>query len=137
MGNKAVRTEGKGALRYIAGKIKTQRRARAPFSRATCVRSITRGCACVLSHLRRTLCDSVDSSPPGSSVHGDSPGKNPGVGCHVLLQGIFLTRGSNPSLPASPALQADSLPTEPPGKPSQEASSLPNLKISQISRGQR
>ena len=25
-------------------------------------------------------------SPPGSSVHGDSPGKNTGVGCHTLLQ---------------------------------------------------
>ena len=29
----------------------------------------------------------MDSSPPGSSVHGDSPGKNTGVGCHALLQG--------------------------------------------------
>ena len=28
-------------------------------------------------------------SPPGSSVHGDSPGKNTGVSCHSLLQGIF------------------------------------------------
>ena len=28
----------------------------------------------------------------------DSPGKNTGVGCHVLLQGIFPTQGSNPSL---------------------------------------
>ena len=26
----------------------------------------------------------------------DSPGKNTGVGCHALLQGIFLTQGSNP-----------------------------------------
>ena len=32
---------------------------------------------------------------PGSSVHRDSPGKNTGVGCHVLLQEIFLTQGSN------------------------------------------
>ena len=38
-------------------------------------------------------------SPPGSSVHGDSPGKNTGVSCHALLQGIFPTRGSNPGLP--------------------------------------
>ena len=30
-----------------------------------------------------------DCSPPGSSVHGDSPGKNTGVGCHALPQGIF------------------------------------------------
>ena len=42
-----------------------------------------------------TLCDPVDSSPPGSSLHGHSPGKNTGVGCHALLQGIFPTQGSN------------------------------------------
>ena len=42
-----------------------------------------------------TLCDPMDCSPPGSSVHGDSLGKNTGVGCHTLLQGIFLTQGSN------------------------------------------
>ena len=29
---------------------------------------------------------------------GDSPGKNPGVGCHALLQGIFWTQGSNSCL---------------------------------------
>ena len=29
-----------------------------------------------------TLCDPMDCSPPGSSVQGDSPGKNIGVGCH-------------------------------------------------------
>ena len=28
----------------------------------------------------------------------NSPGKNTGVGCHSLLQGIFLTQGSNPGL---------------------------------------
>ena len=50
----------------------------------------------------------------GSSVHGDSPGKNTGVGSHTLLQGIFPTQGSNPR---SPAVQVDSLPYEPPGKP--------------------
>ena len=33
-----------------------------------------------------------------ASVHGDSPGKNADVGCHALLQGIFLTQGSNPGL---------------------------------------
>ena len=41
----------------------------------------------------------MDCSSPGSSVHGDSPGKNTGVGCHALLQGIFPTQGSNPGLP--------------------------------------
>ena len=43
--------------------------------------------------------DPMDYSPPGSSVHGDSPGKNTGVSCHVLLQGIFPTQGSNSGLP--------------------------------------
>ena len=46
-----------------------------------------------------TFCDPIDYSPPGSSVHGDSPGKNTGVGCHALLQGIFPTQESNPGLP--------------------------------------
>ena len=32
---------------------------------------------------------------PGFSVHGNSSGKNTGVGCHSLLQGIFPTQGSN------------------------------------------
>ena len=41
----------------------------------------------VLSHLCPTLGDSMDCSPPGSSVHGDYPGKNTRVGCHALLQG--------------------------------------------------
>ena len=40
----------------------------------------------------------MDCSPPGPSVHGDSPGKNTGVGSHFLLQGIFLTQGLNPGL---------------------------------------
>ena len=29
-------------------------------------------------------CDPMDRSPPGSSVHGNSPGKNTRVGCHFL-----------------------------------------------------
>ena len=54
----------------------------------------------------------MDCSLPGSSVLGDSLGKNTGVGCHALLQGI------SPGMqPRSPALQADSLLSEPTGKP--------------------
>ena len=45
-----------------------------------------------------TLCDPMDCSLPGFSVHGDSPGKITRVGCHALLQGIFPTQGSNPGL---------------------------------------
>ena len=44
-----------------------------------------------------TLCNSVDHSPRGSSIHGASR-KNTGVGCHTFLQEIFLTQGLNPSL---------------------------------------
>ena len=38
-------------------------------------------------------------SLPGSSVHGDSPGKNTEVDCHALLQGIFPIQGWNLGLP--------------------------------------
>ena len=38
------------------------------------------------------------------------------MGCHALLQGIFLTQGSNPRLLTSPALAGRSLPLMPPGK---------------------
>ena len=48
-----------------------------------------------------TLCDPMDcvAHQAGFSVHGDYTGQNTGVGCHVLLQGIFLTQGSNLGLP--------------------------------------
>ena len=53
---------------------------------------------CLVAQSCPTLCDPVDCSPPGSSVYRDSPGKNTGIGFHALLQEIFLTQGSNPSL---------------------------------------
>ena len=40
-----------------------------------------------------------DCNPPGSSVHGDSPGKTTGVDCHALPQWIFPIQGSNLGLP--------------------------------------
>ena len=83
-----------------------------------------------------TLAILMNCSPPGSSVHGDSPGKNTGVGCHALLQEIFPTKGMLQSMrlqsqtrlsnwteltwgikPRSSALQVDSSPSEPPEKP--------------------
>ena len=57
-----------------------------------------------------TLCDPMDCSPPGSSVHG-------------ILKVRILPVPSPGDLPdpgiehRSPELQADSLPSEPPGKP--------------------
>ena len=49
----------------------------------------------LVAQLYLTLCDPTDCSPPSSSVHWDSPSKNTGVGCHALLQGIFLTQKLN------------------------------------------
>ena len=54
---------------------------------------------CLVVQLCPTLCNPIDYSLPDSSVHGDSPGKNTGVGCHAFLQGISPTQGSNPGLP--------------------------------------
>ena len=68
---------------------------------------------CLVSQSGPSLCSPMDCSPPGSSVREGSPGKNTGVGCHALLQGIFPTQGLKPR---APALQAESLPSEPPGK---------------------
>ena len=54
---------------------------------------------CLVTQLCPNRCDPMDWSLLGSSVHGDSPGKNTGVGFHALLQGIFPTQGSNVGLP--------------------------------------
>ena len=54
---------------------------------------------CLVAQSCLTLCDPMDCSLPGFSVHGDSLGKYIGVGCHTFLQGIFPTQGSNPGLP--------------------------------------
>ena len=53
---------------------------------------------CLVAQSCLTLCDAVNCSPRGSSVHGDSPCKKTGVGCHAFLQRIFPTQGSNPGL---------------------------------------
>ena len=54
---------------------------------------------CLVTLLGPALCDPMDCSLPGSSVYGDSSGKNTWVGCYALLQGIFPTQRSNPGLP--------------------------------------
>ena len=53
---------------------------------------------CLVTQSWLTLCDPMDCSPPGSSVHGESPGKNTRVGYHAPLEGVFPTQGSNPGL---------------------------------------
>ena len=70
---------------------------------------------CVLSCFSRVW--PCCSSPPSSSVHGIIPGKNTGVDCHALLQGIFPTQGLNPRLLHLLHQQAGCLPLVPPGKP--------------------
>ena len=75
---------------------------------------------CVQSCL--TLWDPVDYSLPGSFVRGIFPGKHIGVGCHFLVQGIFLSRGSNLRFVCLLHWQASSLPRVSPGV-------LPFLKI--------
>ena len=69
-------------------------------------------CMCLVTQLYTTLRDPVDCSPPDSSVHGDSPGKNIGGGSLSLLQGIFPTQGSNPGL----CIAGRFFTPEPPGK---------------------
>ena len=61
-----------------------------------------------------TLCNPMDCSLPGSPVHGISQARILRVGCHFLLQGIFLTQGLNLHLLSS---QAIIFTTAPPGKP--------------------
>ena len=62
-------------------------------------------CACTQSHL--IICDPLDCSPPGSTVHGISSGKNTRISCNFFFQGTFPTQGSNLNLLH---WQVDSLP---------------------------
>ena len=58
------------------------------------LRSLRRAVLCFVTQLCPVLCDPIDCSPPASSVHKDSPGKNTGVGCHALPGDL-----PNPGLP--------------------------------------
>ena len=83
---------------------------------------------CVLAKLLQscpTLWDSMDCNQAPLSM--GSPGKNTRVGCHTLLQGIFLTPGSNPHLLRLLHWQPSSLLLVPPGKPKKQCIYL-NLK---------
>ena len=70
------------------------------------------GAVCLVTQSCPILCDHMDYSPPGSSVHGDSLGKNTGAGCQALLQRNHPNLGIEPT---SPALQVYSLSSEPYG----------------------
>ena len=61
-----------------------------------------------------TLCDHMDYSPPGSSVQGILQARVPPEWAAISFSGDL----PNPGIESrSPALQADALPSEPPGKP--------------------
>ena len=77
-------------------------------------------CVCLVTELCPTLCDPMDYSPPGSSVHGTSQAR--------ILEWLSFpppgdlppqppAPGIKPASPVSAALQEDSLPAEPLGKP--------------------
>ena len=70
-------------------------------------------CCCLVTQSCPILCDPKYCSPQGSSVHGNSPGKSTGVGCHAP-PGDLPNSGIEPRSPMS---QVDSLPSEPPEKP--------------------
>ena len=64
-----------------------------------------------------TLCDPMDCTPPASSVRRIFLSNNTEVGCHFLLQGIFLNPEIKIACPASPVLAGGIFTTWPPGKP--------------------
>ena len=69
---------------------------------------------CLVAQSCPTLCDPIDNSPTFSSIHGDSLGKNSGMGCHALLPKDLSNREIKYR---PPTWQADSLLSEPPGEP--------------------
>ena len=73
---------------------------RLPFAVCAMLRLVVQSCP--------TLCDPMDYSPPGSSVHGILQPR--------LLEWVAMASSRGSSQPRSPALQANSLLSEPPGK---------------------
>ena len=74
---------------------------------------------CLVTQSCLTLCDSVACNPSGSYVPGIFQERIlEKVAISYLLQGIFPTQGSNPSLLHLLHWQAHSLPVARPGKPS-------------------
>ena len=70
-------------------------------------------CYCSVTQSCLILCDPLDCSPPDSSLHADSPGKNTEVGCHALLQGSSQLRDQT----CISCIAGRFLLAEPPGKP--------------------
>ena len=75
----------------------------------TCVRAAS------LNHIQ--LSETPWTIAHQAPLSRDSPGRNPGLGGHVRLQGVFLAQGSNRHPPRLLHWQVGSLPLVPPGKP--------------------
>ena len=84
-----------------------------PFSFLKVWENIREMHACLVAQSCPTPCDPMECSQPGSSVNGDSPGENTGLGCHALSSRDLPDPGIKLMIPT---LQAYSLPSEPPGK---------------------
>ena len=86
-------------------------------------------CICSVTQSCLTLCNPMDYSPSGSSVHGIFQARILGVSCYVLLQGIFPTQGSNRGFDQTDQIhllhwQVDSLPPASPGQSSGKVRAL-------------
>ena len=73
-------------------------------SPSLCLRVYLRGRCCACAQSRLTLCNPMDSSPAGSSVHGGSPSMNTGVSCHALPPGDLSDPGITSISFVTPAL---------------------------------
>ena len=97
-------------------------------TRVSCISYICRWILYQLSHLGSsrvhakllqsclTFCDPVNCSLPGLSVHGNSPGKNTGVGCHASSRGSSQPRDES-CVSCNSFIAGGFFTTEPPGKP--------------------
>ena len=89
-------------------------------------------CTCLVTQSCLTLCNPMDCSLPGTSVHRDSPGKNTGVACHAFSRGSSQPRNQTR---VSCILQADSLPAELPRKPARATKKQQITMSSRIAAG--
>ena len=101
-----------------AGFLTTSRTVRSPARRSVnqSESEVTQSCP--------TLCDPVDCSPPGSSVHGISQAR--------ILEWVAISTGDLPDQgiePRSPTLQADALTSEPPGKKPLSTKHIPKHQL--------
>ena len=89
-------------------------------------------CACVFSRVAmdHSALQRYGLQPARFLRPQDSPGRNTGVGCHALLQGILETQGSNPRLLYLLHWQADSLPPAPCGKPEKNPFQFSSVQFS-------